>query len=187
MASIINRTAFFDGYRKEFKKYGGISQSQVDNLNYLLDRLDESTSIDSLAKYSYVLATIFHETAGTYAPIKEYGSDSYLKSKSYWPYVGRGFCMITWKANYKKFGDALNLDLVNTPELAQIPINAWKILELGMTNRKTNFTGKILDDFINDNTINFIGARKIINGTDKATLVGNYADAFFSFLEFTYT
>lgn len=184
MASIINREKFYLGYSKEFPK---LNQKQVDNLNYLLDRLDESTVIDSLAKYSYVLATIFHETAGTYAPITEYGSQTYLKNKKYYPYVGRGFCMITWKDNYDRFGKALGIDLVNQPELACIPINAWKILELGMTSRKTNFTGKVLEDFINDNRINFIGARKIINGSDKATLVGNYADAFFGFLEFTYT
>lgn len=42
-------------------------------------------------------------------------------------YYGRGYIQLTGKDNYRMAGDALNLDLVNHPELAADPANAAKI------------------------------------------------------------
>lgn len=42
-------------------------------------------------------------------------------------YKGRGFIQITGRYNYKRAGEALGLDLVNQPELAQDPATAAKI------------------------------------------------------------
>lgn len=42
-------------------------------------------------------------------------------------YKGRGFIQITGRANYTEAGKALNLDLVNHPELAETPANAAKV------------------------------------------------------------
>jgi hypothetical protein len=52
------------------------------------------------------------------------------------------------------------------PELALDPAVAVKVAVTGM--REGWFTGKKLDDFITLSTSNFVGARKIINGMDKA-------------------
>lgn len=35
---------------------------------------------------------------------QEIGSDSYLRSRPYWPYIGRGFVQCTWDYNYIAFG-----------------------------------------------------------------------------------
>lgn len=35
---------------------------------------------------------------------QEIGSDSYLQSKPYFPYIGRGFIQVTWSYNYASFG-----------------------------------------------------------------------------------
>jgi predicted chitinase len=176
---MINREKFFQGYKE---KFGSLNQSQVDNLNFLLDKLDDSF-IDDLRHYAYILATIKHETAETYKPITEYGSRAYLRRKKYYPYIGRGFVQLTWDWNYDKFGNALDIDLIGNPQMANEPETAWKILELGMTSKRVNFTGKVLSDYFNDNKTDWINARRIINGTDRAKLVGGYAETLYKLLE----
>lgn len=57
-------------------------------------------------------------------------------------YRGRGFNQLTFKGNYKKIGDLINIDLVNSPELANNPKIASKILiafyQLSAKNNKLN-------------------------------------------------
>ena len=121
----------------------------------------------SLNQAAYVLGTAEWETAHTLEPITEMGSASYLRSKPYWPFIGRGFIQLTWKANYEKAGALIGADLVNDPELALEPNNAAKILVLGM--KQGWFTGRKLADYINGTACDFVGARRIVNGTDRAT------------------
>src|SRR5262245_61300645 len=100
----INREIFYTEYRKNF---GRLSQHQVDGLNFLLEKLEQSEKIShskaevELAMYSYVLMTVKWETAGTYQPVTEYGSLKYLKRRRYWPYIGRGYVQLTWRWNYE--------------------------------------------------------------------------------------
>lgn len=162
-----NRETFFNTYRTAF---GKLTQKQVEGLDFLLTKLEQSTKIDTNAKRSYVLATIKWETADTFQPVTEYGSQKYLKSKRYYPFIGRGYIQLTWKENYRKFGVALKLDLVNNPELANEPENAWKILEEGMTDdlsvQDPDFTSYTLEDFFKGDRYDFMEARKIINPKD---------------------
>jgi len=127
----------------------------------------------------YILATVQHETNNTFKPVKEayWLSEKWRKKNlRYYPYYGRGFVQITWKENYQKFGKLLNLDLVNHPDLALDIDNSIFILVYGM--KHGIFTGKKLDDYINDEKgSNFIRARKIINGTDKAEHISTLAQA----------
>lgn len=172
MMNKINREIFYSSYRKNF---GRLTQQQVDGLNFLLDKLELSTKITHanplvmLAMWSYVLITVKWETAGTYQPVTEYGSQKYLRSKRYYPFIGRGYVQLTWEGNYKVFGDRLGIDLASNPELANEPETAWKILEEGMTDltpQDPEFTGKSLEDYFNDDRIDFYNARKIINPRD---------------------
>lgn len=124
----------------------------------------------------YVLATVEHETAGKFQPVKEtfWEDEEWRKKKlKYYPYYGRGFVQITWKANYEKFGKLLNLDLVGSPDLALESDTALSILVIGM--RDGLFTGKKLGDYMNENGSNFIDARRIVNGLDKATSIAYLA------------
>lgn len=145
----------------------------------------------------YIIATAEHETAGTFKAIKEYGGDKYL-SGLYDPvlaknqrlrnraksmgnteegdgvkYCGRGLVQLTWKNNYQKYTDILGIDLVNEPDLALDTDVAVSILVHGMKHGV--FTGKKLDDYISDQGTDFIGARRIINGTDKANHIASLA------------
>ena len=124
----------------------------------------------------YVLATVKHETNGTFKPIKEayWLSEEWRKKNLYYyPYYGRGFVQITHKENYKKFGKLLKIDLIKNPDLALEFDNALFILVYGMKHGV--FTSKKLDDYFNESGSDFIGARKIINGTDKAKKIALYA------------
>jgi putative chitinase len=69
--------------------------------------------------------------------------------------------------------DFLGMDLVKNPSLALEPNNAAKILVWGMMNGR--FTRKPLSKYINSSTIDFFNARKVVNGTDRAERIANYA------------
>jgi putative chitinase len=174
----INRERFFAGYREEF---GRLSQSQVDALTDLLDFIEADETMTDKHHISYVLATIKHETANTFLPIEEYGKGRGRKygiadKETGQKYYGRGLVQLTWRKNYEVFSKLLDVDLVNDPAQSMEPRIAWAITSLGM--RKGLFTGKKLSDFINASKTDFVGARKIINGTDKAQLIAGYASTF---------
>lgn len=84
-----------------------------------------------------------------------------------WKYRGMGLGQITGRANYKKFG------IADAPEKALDPEVAIRILIDGMVNGK--FTGVKLSSYITLSKSDFVGARKIINGTDKAEQIAKYA------------
>lgn len=174
---MINRTNFYSKYKQYF---GQLKQSQVNALNFLLEKLEQSTVITDKRHWAYILATIFHETAYSFLPVTEFGSQKYLKSKPYYPYIGRGYVQLTWISNYKKFAKLLDIPLVENPELANERENAWKILELGMS--KGLYTGKKLSDYINAKKTDYWNARRIINGTDKALAIQKYAEDFYTCL-----
>ena len=148
---------------------------------------------------AYVLATVIHETAGTAKPIKETvmahhqdknPSDAVVINRlnvafakgqlgsvktPYWRdgWFGRGYVQITHKANYDKLGV--------TKDTALQPAPAAKAMIDGMV--KGLFTGKKLSDYITLNTSGFVGARRIINGTDKAELIAGYAKEYDALLK----
>jgi len=122
---------------------------------------------------AYVLATAYHETAHTMKPINEMGGDKYLRSKKYWPYIGRGYVQITWKVNYEKAGKVLGVDFVSKPELLLKPEYAAPIIIAGMVEGW--FTGKKLADYITLQKSDFKNARQIVNKMDRAELIAGYA------------
>ena len=138
-------------------------------------------SIFKAEEIQYVIATVEHETNGTFKPVREAywlrNADQYLKTnkntKRYYPYYGRGFTQLTWKANYEKFSEIMGIDLVGNPDLALDFDVSLEILIYGM--KHGTFTGKKLSDYFNYNGSDFIGARKIINGRDKAEKIAKLA------------
>ena len=191
---MIDRAKFFDGYRYNFQK---ITREQLEDLEFFITKLDDSEKITGESwnivawKYSYVFSTVYWETAQTFDPISERGTRSYLMNKPYYPYYGRGYVQLTWKTNYRKFGDFLGIDLVNNPYLANEPENAWLILEEGMTRNwnvkrqdDPNFTAYTLEDCFNEQTINPVRARRIINGSDRASEIARICQKFYNIIDF---
>lgn len=131
-------------------------------------------------KVAYMMATVEWETARTFRPIKEYGRG---KGRKYGaidatgkaPY-GRGYVQLTWRENYvtadKKLG--LRGALAADYDLALQDHIARRILLDGM--REGWFTGRKLSDYINAYKCDYVGARRIINGTDKAREIALMAE-----------
>lgn len=176
-----NKQTLFSELKKELfplKFVGEAGAKQISGLDTLIAEAEKrDVKVDDLA---YILATVYHETAFTMQPIKEYGGLAYLKAKPYWPYYGRGYVQLTWEDNYEKASKKYDQDFVANPDLALVPQYAVQILFDGMKDGW--FTGKDLGDYI-DNVVEtdeedlkeFKGARKIINGTDKDATIALYA------------
>lgn len=122
---------------------------------------------------AYVLATSYWETGRTMKPVREYGGETYLKGKAYYPYVGMGYVQLTWERNYRDWSKRLGVDFIANPKKLLESQYAVRILVDGM--RLGTFTGKKLSDYITLAKSDFVGARRIINGTDKAASIAAIA------------
>lgn len=125
---------------------------------------------------AYVLATTEWETAHTFKPVREayWKTEAWRKANfRYWPYYGRGYVQLTWKSNYQKYSNILGIDLVNSPDLALGGNVALFILVHGF--KTGTFTGRKITDYINASQIDYLNARRCINGTDKAREIAELA------------
>lgn len=180
--------AFWDAIRPMFG--GRLSQAQVQGIETLL----AATAGMDVTHRAYLLATAKHETADTMRPITEYGGRKYFdkydtgklaKALGNTPeadgdgfkYRGRGYVQITGLANYRKAAKATGADLVNNPDGALNPDLAARILVRGCSEGW--FTGRKLSDYLPGD---YIGARRVVNGTDRASLIAGYAEVFESAL-----
>ena len=182
------KLAYVDGALKD--RFGTLKQSQVDGFNAVLDAINNYGKDATNPLYSaYMLATAWHEVAGTMQPISEYGKG---RGRKYGRkidvtgviykflnhiYYGRGYVQLTWLTNYVKMKNLLNVDFVNNPQLALVPKHAADIMITGML--KGMFTGLSLERCIRYGSYGeFIYARRIINSTDKDDLIAGYAVKF---------
>lgn len=149
-------------------------------LGYTQALIDASKAAELLRnQVAYVLATAYWETAHTMKPVREaywLSEDWRKKNLRYYPWYGRGFVQLTWQANYKKAGDEIGVDLIANADAALDPVNAAKIAVTGMVEGW--FTGKKLSDYITLQRSDFLGARHIINGVDKAQEIADIATAY---------
>lgn len=191
---MINKPFFFDHARQVLFS-GKLSQQQVNGLTAILDEWQANYSDKDDRWLAYMLATAHHETDRKIAPIEEYGKGKtrpYGKriKMSRQPYTdtpnlfyGRGFVQLTWYENYQKAGKKLGIDLINKPELALDLKYATQIMFIGMIEGW--FTGKKLSDYFLGTKQDWINARRIINGTDKANLIAGYARNYYSCISYT--
>lgn len=176
----INKNQFFNSIRSSL--FGGhFTQGQVDGIMSILNTYETEYSDLSFNDLAYVLATAYHETAKTMEPIEEYGKGRGRKygivdRSTGKAYYGRGYVQLTWLKNYAFAGKKLNIDLVRHPELALDRVIASKIMFLGM--KEGWFTGKKLSNYTTKNPPDFMNARRIINGLDKAGMIASYARRF---------
>jgi hypothetical protein len=130
---------------------------------------------------AYILATVEHETAGTFKPVREtfwLNEDWKRRNLPYYPYYGRGYIQLTHRSNYQKYSQILEIDLVRKPELALEPKIALFIAIDGMA--KGRFIGKHLGQFINANQTDFVGAGRVVSGLDRAHYIAKLAQKWLS-------
>lgn len=191
---MINRDFFFFNSKKILFN-GKFKQSQVDGLNAILNEWEKNYSVKDDRWLAYMLATAHHETDRRMQPIEEYGKG---KGRTYGKnikmngtryndtanlFYGRGFVQLTWYENYQKAGPKLGLNLIKNPEKTLELSVATKIMFLGMMEGW--FTGKKLSQYFNSATEDVYNARRIINGTDKANLITDYAYDYYSCISYT--
>mgnify|MGYP001765648213 CR=1 FL=1 len=188
---------FFDHIRPMFG--GRLTAEQVDGFNVIFEAW-RKVGDGNIRHLAYILGTAKHETGNAMQPVKETTSarnpspsDAKVKEiltkawkagklpwvkSDYWSsgWFGRGFVQLTHKANYVKAGEKLGIDLVSDPSKAMIPEVSALILIRGM--QEGWFTGKKLSD-----AGDFLEARRIVNGTDRAGQIATYANGFLSALE----
>lgn len=180
-----DREKFFIEYRRAFLQQADgsakpLKQEQVEGMEMLLNNIEGDQDITDSRWVAYMLATVKHETAGTFQPIREIGRG---KGRSYGipdpitkqVYYGRGYVQLTWKRNYQKYAEITGEDLLNDPDLAMMPSVAYQIMSHGM--RTGGFTGKRFSDYLSLGA-DYVNARRIINGLDKAQLIAAYARKF---------
>jgi hypothetical protein len=127
---------------------------------------------------AYILATVEHETAGRFAPVREGcylpepRAEKFRRGLRYYLYYGRGFVQLTLQGNYKKYSGLVDGDLVQDPDLALHPGVALFVLIHGMMHGSF---GSPLPHFVNEHRTDFVGARHSVNGQDRAQHIADLA------------
>lgn len=190
----LERRDFFAVVRKSF---GKLNQKQVDGFNTVLDALTDEAVTPTQA--AYLLATAWHETAHTMQPVREtlahndataisrleraWKSGRLNVKNPYWKpdangksWFGRGHVQLTHQRNYQAASELIGIDLVADPALALDPAISALILVRG--SMQGLFTGKRLSQYINADSRDYVNARRVINGTDRALDIAAYATRF---------
>lgn len=199
----IRRAVFFNHVRAQL--FGGkIRRLQMSGMTAILDRWDYHEKGRDLRHLAYMMATVFHETAYTMQPVRETlaasdgqaverleaafaaGKLSWVKTP-YWrrdedgrSWHGRGLVQLTHKRNYQAMSQVTGIDLVAEPDRAMEMDVAVAILFEGM--RLGSFTSHRLDDYFNAETEDWLTARRIINGMDRAERLAGHGQAFYAAL-----
>ena len=130
----------------------------------------------SVTQAAYLLATTYHETNFTMKPVREayWLSEGWRqRNLRYYPFYGRGHVQLTWDYNYVKASKAFNIDLLKYPDKVMDTEISVKVLVRGCMEGW--FTGKALPTYVNDTKKNYVGARRVVNGVDKASAIAGYA------------
>lgn len=172
-----------------------LTKSQVSGMETLLDVWSREGTADD-RHLAYVLATVFHETGGRMVSVRETFATSDAQAirrldaalaagrlpqvrTPYWRqgWFGRGPVQVTHETNYRKVGQALGVDLIANPGLLLDPVVGARSVVVGMV-RGLFVARQTLAKHFNATTDNPEAARRIVNGTDKASLIAGYHRAF---------
>jgi len=195
-ARSIDRAAFFAAMRAHF---GALLPVQVEGAETLLGFIAADPDAADIRHAAYMLGTAWHETARTLQPIAERGGVRYFdrydpvladspkrratalrmgnaRQGDGYRYRGRGYVQTTWAINYRRLGEAVGVDLLADPDRAMEPAIAYVALSRGL--REGWYTGQRLDQYLTARATDYAGARRVVNGTDRAAEIAAHAIAF---------
>jgi predicted chitinase/N-acetyl-anhydromuramyl-L-alanine amidase AmpD len=122
----------------------------------------------------YVLATAEHETNFGRSMVEKWTNSeaqlAYGRSKlnsgesDGKTFLGRGYVQLTFRSNYRRFGEALGAQLETQPNLAADPDIAAQVMALGMCRLGYCSPKKVLATYGEGRRFDFEGARAIVNG-----------------------
>jgi len=202
IGQIMNETLFYNSVRKVFFK-GKISTGAFNTIQKILSECRERKVYD-YRHIAYILATGYYESYHAtknpnWDPIREgwaktnQGAIAAVKSlynKGGIPvdyaipksnglsYYGRGWVQLTWEQNYIEAGRLYGINLHKNPDLALDRNIAALLLVGGMAEGW--FTGVSLSDYITTQNTDFLNARRVVNGKDRAKLISDYAHNFYN-------
>lgn len=196
---MINRIAFINRLKTNQLYANPLLKGQQDGLMAMIDEW-EARRLTDIRWLAYILATVYHETGRTFQPIEEWGKGygrPYGKKLKYGGgpnkrvpydkpdqlYYGRGHTQNTWFEIYEKLTKANKngWDFLNEPDLLlTMKPSVWATFHGMLTGL---YTGKKLSDYFNSTTEDWVNARRIINGTDRAELIALYAKRFLECLK----
>jgi hypothetical protein len=168
-----DRKLYFDSVRASLFK-GGLTQQQVDGQEIILGAWERGPGLvnDDLRHLAYCLSTTKHETASTMQPIEEYGKGEgqpygEIDPETKQQYYGRGFVQLTWRENYARATEELELDDSNDlewhAERALDPVIAAQVMFEGMSEGWFR-SGHTLGRYFSATADDSFNAREIING-----------------------
>lgn len=144
----------------------------------------------SKAQIAYILATAEHES-DAFKTLEEYSSGGQYEGRpdlgNTQPgdgsrFKGRGYVQLTGRRNYAKYAEITGIKLVGLP----IILMNWPALSVfvivdGMM--RGVYTGRRLDEFVNDAKKDFFNARQVINGHDRAQKIADQANDWLTLLD----
>lgn len=185
--SIIDAGTFLPLYDRQFGQLGATAR---EGLTELVGFINADFDVMDVGWVAYMLATVKHECANRWKPIREFGrgsgkdygnpvtvKDAQGKSHTN-TYYGRGYVQLTWQDNYKNLGNALGYgdELMINADKALEPEVAYKVMSYGMRNGSFSTKKHKLADYITDKTLDYKHARRIINLLDQYTTISGYAE-----------
>jgi predicted chitinase len=171
--------------RKLLPVAAAVNENSLENLSLILLECC-FYGVNDKSHVAYILASAHHEsgmgkqmTEGADGRAYEGRVDLCNNQPGDGPrYKGRGFVQITGRCNYTFYKEflltrGLNFDLVNAPQRATEREIAAIILVHGM--RSGRFTGSRLAQFGSDCNFDFVNARRVVNGLDRAARIAAIA------------
>lgn len=177
-----NEKAFYDVARLTLFS-GKIVTVQFNRLQTLMTEALAAPGMTA-EMLAYILATAHWET-DLFTSMEEYASGEAYEGRADLGntetgdgrrFKGRGYVMTTGRKNYAWASQVSGVDLLADPARAADPEIAARLIVDGMLTGA--FTGKGLGFYINGNKADFVGARAVVNGVDRAETIASIAERY---------
>lgn len=172
----------------EFRR--GATQKSQNQDNSAKAIIDAASSLQlNKGQIAYILATAEHES-DSFKTLEEYADGSRYEGRKDLGntqsgdgtrFKGRGYVQLTGRRNYSAYAGITGIELVKLPViLMNWPALSVFVLVDGM--QRGVYTGRRLDEFVNDSRQDFHNARQVVNDHDCEQKIADQANDWLSSL-----